>query len=322
MIDLDKICLQNKNILISGASGFIGFNFSKYVLDRSNIKIYAYRDKVINIENNSRIKELNKHKNFYIVNSRDVNDITEPISVVINFASFGVDSRQKDIDNLLDGNIVFAIKLTDIAKKFNAKFIHTATCYEYKDTPHDILESEALSPDSLYGAFKAASSIILKEVCKSKKVDYIILRLFGVYGPNETGEKLFPYLYQKLSSGSLVELTQGNQIRDYTYITDVVKAYLLVCFNDNKYCEYNVCSSNGISIKDFIIKFSRSNNYDESLLCFGMKNIIENGYMRVVGDNRRISNEYKWKPDVSHNTGLKLINDDFLGRKNINAQTN
>jgi len=315
MVTLDNILLQNDSILISGASGFIGFNFAKYVLVNSNIKIYAYRDKEINTDNNSRINELINYKNFYIVDSKSVDSICDSISSVINFASFGVDSSQKDIDNLLDGNIVFSIKLTDIAKKFNAKFIHTATCYEYKDTQENIVESEALCPDSLYGAFKAASAIILKQVCKSKELDCVILRLFGVYGPNESGEKLFPYLYRNLSSGNPVELSSGDQVRDYTYITDVVRAYLLVCFNDNEYSEYNICSSSPITIKDFITAYSRANNYDVSLLCFGAKKVVENRHMRVVGSNHRITEGYNWNPEISHSTGLKLINSDFINRR-------
>ena len=315
MLNLDQILLKNDSILISGASGFIGFNFARYVLENSNIKIYAYRDKEINTNNNVRIKELLDYKNFHIVNSKNVHTIDDPILAVVNFASFGVDASQKDIHDLLDGNIAFAIKLTGIAKEFNAKFVHTATCYEYLDTKQNLEESDALSPDSLYGAFKAASAIILKQVCKAEDLNCVILRLFGVYGPNESGEKLFPYLYRNLSSGNSVELTSGDQVRDYTYITDVVKAYLLVCFNRNEYVEYNVCSSTPITIKTFIEEFARSNNYDSSLLCFGAKNITENRYMRVVGSNDRICEEYNWKPETSHREGLKLINNDFINRR-------
>jgi len=307
VISLEDIFLKEDSIIVSGGSGFIGFNFITFILDNSNINVYVYRTKEINSKNSYRIKELKKYKNFKVINSNSLKDIAKPIIAVINFASYGVDSSQKEISNLLDGNIIFALELVNIAKKFNAKFIHTSTCYEYMDTNENIKETMPLMPDSLYGAFKASASIILKEVCKAKKVNYVALRLFGVYGPNESGSKLIPYLYHNLNNNKEIRLTDGIQIRDYTHVIDVAKAYLLVCFNSNDFEIYNVCSSQGVKIRDFILKFVEVNKCDPSLLQFGAKRMTENNFLRVVGDNTRMINEYGWKPEVSLESGLMQV---------------
>jgi nucleoside-diphosphate-sugar epimerase len=307
MLNLNQILLSKSNIIISGASGFIGFNFAKYVLTNSDIKIYAYRPKIINTHNDYRIEILKKFNNFKIINFHALDDVSEKIDVVINFASYGVDSNQKDINGLVDGNIMFAINLINIAKRFNAKFIHTSTCYEYEDSIDVIKETAALKPDSLYGAFKASTSLIVKELCKVENVNYVILRLFGVYGSNESGDKLMPYLAGQLIANQNIELTDGKQIRDYTYIDDVVSAFLLISFNENNENIYNVCSSEGISIKDFILKFVKINNLNKDLLKFGKKEMKENKFLKMIGDNSRIRNEYKWERDISFDIGFELV---------------
>ena len=311
MFDLKKILDEDTSIILAGSTGFIGFNFADYLLRNSKIKVYGYRDKEINNANNFRLTKLNKFKNFALDNSDTINKIDNPIKLVINFAAYGVDSRQKDISQMVQGNINFSLKMINIAEKFNAKYIHTSTCYEYKDSKDKIGEANSLKPESLYGSFKAATSIIVKSVCQSKDVDFVNLCLFGVYGPNESGDKILPYLFNTLSNNGNVELTDGLQVRDYTFITDVIKAYLLVGFNANKRTKYNICSSSGVSIKDFIINFAQIGGFDSSLLHFGSKKMTENAFLRVVGDNSSIKKEFGWIPEVLMDDGMKEVIDEF-----------
>ena len=317
MLDLKKILHEDASIIVSGSTGFIGFNFVNFILSNSKIKVYAYREKEINIANNFRLVELKKYKNFSLINNETIKIINKPIKLVINFASYGVDSRQKDTSMMLEGNINFSLKMIDIAKKFNAKYIHTSSCYEYNDSKNKIKEETLPEPKSLYGAFKAATSIIVEHVCLHKKIDFVILYLFGVYGPNESGEKILPDLFNTLTKKNNIELTDGNQIRDYTFITDIVKAYLLIGFNKNKKSKYNVCSSQEISIKDFITKFAQIGNFDSSLLKFGVKKMNENNFKKVIGDNSNISDEFGWQASVSFEEGMQLVIDDFKRKINV-----
>jgi nucleoside-diphosphate-sugar epimerase len=311
MLNLKKILQQKANIIVSGSSGFIGFNFVEYVLKNSKIKVYAYREKQINTSNNFRLRKLKDYTNFILIDHNSIGDIKDPIQLVINFASYGVDSTQKDIKQMAQGNIDFSLKMISIAENFNAKYVHTSTCYEYKHTKNKINESTSLFPESMYGAFKAAASIIVEQVCKYKNIDCVILCLFGVYGPNESGDKILPYLYKTLSLNNKVELTDGRQVRDYTFITDVIGAYLLVAFNKNKRIKYNICSSEGIKIRDFILKFSEIGGFNKSLLLFGKIVMTENSFMKVIGDNSSLVNEYGWLPEVLIEDGMRSVLDEF-----------
>lgn len=314
MLNKNKILNIKGSIIVSGSSGFIGFNFAEYVLRNSNIKIFAYREKEVNASNNFRLKILKTYKNFYLINNKSISNLKENIKVVFNFASYGVDSRQKDINNMLDGNIKFSLKMIEISHKFNAKYVHTSSCYEYKDSNIKINEKTLLRPNSLYGVFKAATTNIVEQVCKYKKIKHVIIYLFGVYGPYESGTKILPSLFKSLSRNESIKLTNGEQIRDYTYIEDIVKGCLLLGIKKTKKNKYNLCSSKGTAIKKFIFKFVKIGKFNHRLLKFGKKKMKENNFFRVVGDNQNISKEFDWKPKISIEKGMKLAIDEFRKR--------
>ena len=82
--------------------------------------------------------------------------------------------------------------------------------------------------------FKVATTNIVEQVCKYKNIKHVIIYLFGVYGPYESGNKILPSLFKSLSRNESIKLTDGKQIRDYTYIEDIVKGCLLLGIKKTK----------------------------------------------------------------------------------------
>ena len=138
-----------------------------------------------------------------------------------------------------------------------------------------------------------------------------------MYGPYESGTKILPSLFKSLSKNKSVKLTDGKQIRDYTYISDIIKGCFLLGFNKTKKNKYNLCSGKGISIKSFIIKFAKIGKFKQSLLKFGKNKMKENNFLKVVGDNKNISKELGWKPTITIEKGMKLVIDEFSKRNVI-----
>ena len=108
-------------------------------------------------------------------------------------------------------------------------------------------------------------------MCKYKNIKHVIIYLFGVYGPYESGNKILPSLFKSLSRNESIKLTDGKQIRDYTYIEDIVKGCLLLGIKKTKKNKYNLCSSKGTTIKNFILKFVKIGKFNHKLLKFGKK---------------------------------------------------
>mgnify|MGYP001449875306 CR=1 FL=1 len=104
-------------ILITGAAGFIGFNLSKYLLDKSNIKIIG----IDNLNNyyskklkKDRIKELSKYKNFSffqtnILDKKNLEKVfkNKNINLIINLAAqAGVRYSLEKPSEFVDNNII------------------------------------------------------------------------------------------------------------------------------------------------------------------------------------------------------------------------
>ena len=144
--------------------------------------------------------------------------------------------------------------------------------------------------------------------------NFVIIYLFGVYGPYESGTKILPDIFRYLSKNKSIKLTDGKQLRDYTYISDIVKGFLILGFNRTKRNKYNLCSSKGIKIKNFINMFVKVGKFNKNLLNFGKKKMKENNFSSVIGDNRNIRVEFGWKPTISLDEGMELTLNEFRER--------
>ena len=95
------------------------------------------------------------------------------------------------------------------------RFIGIGTCFEY-DLSNGFLTVETpLKPLTPYAAAKAATFIALNHFLSMQNIEFVWCRIFYLYGEGEDLRRLVPYLRTKLSAGEKVELTSGNQIRDY-----------------------------------------------------------------------------------------------------------
>jgi len=298
------------NVAVTGASGFIGYSLCKILLSNTTARVYSIRRKEISDENNKRYSDLLSSNRFVDIDIRNEDRYQELVRgkpvVFFHLASYGVDSKQVDFNTLIDGNIEFTRVIADLALEVNGLLIHTSTCYEYAESSNIINEEHCLEPKSLYGAFKASVSMILNNYCKIKNIRYVSLRLFGVYGPFEGPHKLIPQLISSSLTGRRIQLTSGSQVRDYTFIHDVVRAYLMVGLRSDLNTQiFNVCSGAGIAIKDLVYQLFKINRLDTDVLSFGSIEMTSNDFNSVVGDPSKIKDIIGWEPRYSLNDGLR-----------------
>jgi len=122
--------------------------------------------------------------------------------VVFNLASYGVHQEHRDPQQIIDGNLGILTHLLEATSRWPMrKFIHAGSCSEYgspRPSESGISEAEPLRPVSLYGAAKTASFVYGNALAATLGIPFVALRLFGVFGPGETPQRLFPFLIQPL----------------------------------------------------------------------------------------------------------------------------
>ena len=230
-----------KTILVTGGAGFIGSHLCEALLGKE------YR--VLCVDNfndyyDPRIKEQNiqamlKNEQFVlfrqdVTNINDLRSIFDKnkIDAILHVAArAGV---RPSIDNPLiyaQTNVEGTLNLLELAKEFGIKkFIFTSSSSVYglgkvpfsEDTP-------VYDPISPYAATKVSGELLCKVYHHLYKLPVVCLRLFTVYGPNGRPD-MAPFKFMKLilEGKDLPVFGDGNSQRDYTYVEDIVKGFIVV----------------------------------------------------------------------------------------------
>jgi nucleoside-diphosphate-sugar epimerase len=294
---------KNK-ILILGGSGFVGkhlvnsFLLLGWEVTSVNYKkTFDYLDKVTCIQMDLSIKsELYKIANTeydYIVNLTGYIDHS-------NYFNGG----QMIINNHLTTlyNIV-----NTISRKKLKRFIHIGSSDEYGNITAPQSESMQCLPFSPYSYSKFSATNFLLMLHLNEKFPVTIIRPFLIYGPGQDVSRFLPQLINAcLNKNNHFQMTKGEQLRDYCYISDVINAIILI-INSKKFIGdiVNIGSGIPISIKsvtELVCSiFGVNHNFIIDTLPYR-----ENENMALFADITKITNGIGWSPKITINEGLTL----------------
>jgi nucleoside-diphosphate-sugar epimerase len=210
------------NILITGATGFIGSHLIK-VLQNEKHKLFCT---LLPNEKNPFGEESVKS---IVVNSDDIKTTISflaenKVDGIIHLASYVQSGEHKpeDIETLLNANIIFGSTLLEAATMSKVKwFINTGTYWQY-------YRSDEYCPVNLYAASKQAFMDIAKYYWDSDKIKFCTIYLYDTYGPNDTRPKIFN-LWQKIAeTGETLNMSPGEQLIDISHVSDIVRAFALL----------------------------------------------------------------------------------------------
>lgn len=234
-------------IIITGGTGFIGGSvLGTLVNDKRITEILALGLKKPAVTSN-RIK----FKHCDLINKRL--RINGYYDVLIHFAElmpYGGDlvhfsNNVKIIENLIN-NVVLARRVK--------KVVYSSSIDVYgKPQYHPVDENHPEAPLTFYGASKLANELFLKTACKKENVNLILLRFSQVYGPCEPIAKVIPVLIEKIRKGQTFQIqNNGNTIRDWVYIKDIVQAIEKVLAKKIDNDTLNIASGKGYSLKQLV----------------------------------------------------------------------
>ncbi|WP_437313010.1 NAD-dependent epimerase/dehydratase family protein [Sorangium sp. So ce385] len=232
-----------------------------------------------------------------------------PPDAVFHLASAGVNPRERAPDALLEGNVGALVATLEAAARWGgARVVFTGSCSEYSAVVEGQLVGEGAprAPADLYGVAKAAAHDYGRAVARALSVPLVTLRLFGVYGPGEAPHRLIPYLAARLRARERVDLTPGTQLRDLTFVDDVVEALLLGATTAGLElgAAYNVCSGRPTSVREVCLEVARQLGAPESLLDFGARPPRADELPWLVGDPGRFCAATSWRPRMPLSSGV------------------
>lgn len=169
-------------------------------------------------------------------------------------------------DPFLDVEVNIKIML-EVLESYRAKYENftfnlVSTWFVYGNQELPFREDSNCSPKGFYSISKFSAELFLQSYCQTFGINYRILRLGNVYGPDDKGvskkKNALQYLISNLRQNLPVDLYEGGEVfRDFIHVDDVTRALDLVLESGAMNTIYNIASGKPRKIGD-IIKLAKS----------------------------------------------------------------
>ena len=245
-----------KRAILTGATGFVGANLARRLLQEGH-EVHLFLRKGYNPW---RILSIKDNVHIHIANLGDPEDLEKQVALiqpdwVFHLAAYGAYSSQLDFQRMVETNLTSTANLVNACVKTGFDiFVNTGSSSEYGYKDHAPSEQDWLEPNSSYAVTKAAATHYCRYIAQTKNVNLATLRLYSVFGPYEEPTRLIPALIIEGLQGKLPPLVNPNVARDYIYVDDVSRAYLLIASKPEVVSGkvYNLGSGTQLSLQEVV----------------------------------------------------------------------
>ena len=280
---MEKINLDGKTILVTGAAGFIGSNLVKRLFkdtknttiigidnmnDYYNVSLKEFRlkeiEEAVTLKNVWRFVK-NDISNKEMINSVFVN--YRP-SVVVNLAAqAGVRYSITNPDAYIQSNLIGFYNILEACRHYPVEhLVYASSSSVYgsnKKIPYST-DDKVDNPVSLYAATKKSNELLAHAYSKLYNIPSTGLRFFTVYGPAGRPDMAYFGFTNKLVKGETIQIfNYGNCKRDFTYVDDIVEGVVRVMQGAPE----KKVGDDGLPLPPYAV-YNIGNNHPENLLDF------------------------------------------------------
>lgn len=322
-------------ILVTGGAGFIGSALIRHLLHTSdhlilNVDVLSYAG---NLESLAGVQEHPRYS-FSQTNICNAVEISTQLKrfqpdIIIHLAA------ESHVDRSIDGpaefiqtNIVGTCTLLEQCRHYWVglepqrkqafRFHHVSTDEVYGDLGHTdarFTESTPYSPSSPYSASKAGSDHLVRAWYRTYGLPIVISNCSNNYGPYQFPEKLIPHMILNALHGKAMPVYgNGDQVRDWLYVDDHVRALLAVATRGTVGETYNIGANNeqkNLHVIQTICSILEELKPEKPAGLAHYRDLITFVDDRPGHDRRyaidagKIRQELGWHPQESFETGLR-----------------
>ncbi|HOJ19256.1 MAG TPA: NAD-dependent 4,6-dehydratase LegB [Ignavibacteriaceae bacterium] len=301
-----------KNILVTGAGGFIGSHLTEFLVEKGfNVKAFVR----YNSRNQWGWLEESKYKKEIQITVGDIRDFDSVLNVmhdcdtVFHLAALiGIPYSYVSPAAYIKTNIEGTYNVLESARKNNFEnVIITSTSETYGTAQYvPIDEEHPMVGQSPYSASKIGADQIAISYFRSFALPVKIVRPFNTYGPRQSARAVIPTIISQLLADKPLKLGSLLPTRDLTYVKDTVKGFYEIACNDVLTGEItNIGMNQEISIGDLAHKISELMNKEikietEEIRIRPEKSEVE----RLKCNNSKLMSNTDWQPTDNLETGL------------------
>lgn len=317
---------NGKNVLVTGADGFIGSHLTEMLLkEGANVRALVQYN---SFNNWGWLEDIENLKDIEVVcgdvrDSAYCNTIAKGQDIIFNLAALiAIPYSYVAPESYIDTNVKGALNICQAALNNGVqKVIQTSTSEVYGTARYvPIDEKHPLQPQSPYSASKIGADSIAMSFHNAFDLNVTITRPFNTYGPRQSARAIIPTIITQIASGmKTIKIGDGRPTRDFNYVTDTCKGFCLIASCDRTNGEViNIGSNYEISIFDTLNKIRELMGSDAEIVCDKNRLRPKNSEVfRLWCDNTKIREYTGFTPENTIDEGLKKTINWFTDENNL-----
>ena len=296
--------LAKKMILVVGGSGFLGTALVK--------KLYMHGATVVSLDlKETKQREIVRDIKTINIDFRDSTSLKDLLTdytfeYVFNAGGY-IDHSPffKGGRSVIDSHYVGTLNLIEnVYSSYLKKFIQIGSSDEYGNGSAPQKEDMREAPIAPYSAAKVAATHLVQTLARTEKFPGVAVRLFLVYGPGQNQQRFLPQIIMGCLQNRTFPVSEGEQLRDFCYIDDVIDGLIKSAINENTVGKViNLASGKPVSIKNVINKVVELVGKGEP--DFGAYSYRTRENMELYADISIAKRLLDWKPQITLEEGLK-----------------
>lgn len=304
-----------KNVLVTGADGFIGSHLVEELLkDGYHVRAFV----LYNSFNtwgwlDTFDKETLEQIDVFTGDVRDPNAVRkamEGMDAVLHLAALiAIPYSYYAPDAYVDTNIKGTLNILQAARDAGtARVLVTSTSEVYGTAQYvPIDEKHPYQGQSPYSATKIGADRLAESFYRSFNLPVSIVRPFNTFGPRQSARAVIPTIITQLLSGKEeIKLGSLEPTRDFNYVKDTARGFIEILKSDKTIGEeINIATQNEISIGELANELIRQINPNAKIVCDTMRLRPEKSEVeRLLGKNEKIKRLTDWTPHYTFEEGL------------------
>ena len=302
--------LSGRNILVTGANGFIGTALVRR-LRECGAEVYALvrsdGDHLRWPSDGRRVTMI--VSDFESGFEKSLARRLPKIDFLYHCAASGVSTNRLDDKGLVLTNLALTKSFLELGLiKEVKRFITLGSGFEY-GFGEKRKENSCLNPRSFYAASKSACSLLVQAYAFQEDLPTVVIRPFVVYGPGEAESRLTTSVVKAVYSAEPVKLTQGRQVIDMLFADDLIKALLLSAVREKAVGEIlNICSGKGATVQEVVQVILKALGATNEVQ-FGALPERTSGADKLTGDWSKAQSILGWHPETCLADGVRATID-------------
>lgn len=312
--------IKNKNVLITGGAGFIGSHLFERLIESDNFLLILDNFSSPYSENEKIISEITKNyeinKDYELIKGDLVDDsiltnIDHDIDIIFHLAAIpGVRYSIKNAGEVTNNNIISTVNIFENALNTNVKKVVFASSSSIYGNPlyTPVDENHPKNPISPYAVSKLCCEQYADYYFREYDLPVTSLRFYTVYGPRGRPDMAIRIFFTNILHDRPIKIFgDGEQIRDFTFISDIIDGLILAAESDQSSGEiFNLGCSNPVTINELVDKIYQIAGKPKNIQYLEK----QKGDVRVTHSKIEKAKEMlQFKPKVNIDDGLKKTYD-------------